>query len=285
MISLGNRYTDYGLTGGFFLFLLGALFIWLMPIEASALLDIAHVKWTEKLSLFPKALEPIFVSICAAIFIICVFFAGLFLDLLGSILVLWEADVFRKHLVRGKTWILPILEQYEEFLGDDVNRVITEFDYPFSKSEFKRVFGSFAFWKARNRKAFSKDQKQSLTRFRLIKPFSRIQSVLLSHIIFNSEPGKLEVLTDQLRLCRISRAISSGIFVLVIVAYILQIISLVNGNVLIGNFPNILVVITIFMVLSVFFTVRAYSRFCLSLFSLVLVMSKSVFIAHDIQQQ
>src|SRR6266513_3094545 len=72
-----------------------------------------------------KALETLLNGIFASLFVVCVFATGLLLDLVGSLLVLLEADVFLKHLKRNKAWIGQLLAKYEEFLGQDMNEILS----------------------------------------------------------------------------------------------------------------------------------------------------------------
>jgi hypothetical protein len=86
MISLGARYIDYGLTGGFFLFVALAVFGWHHPEAVSAIL--------EKLPDLQKNL-PVGETVLASFFVVCVFATGLLLDLVGSLALVWELSIFR----------------------------------------------------------------------------------------------------------------------------------------------------------------------------------------------
>jgi hypothetical protein len=192
-----------------------------------------------------KALETLLNGIFASLFVVCVFATGLLLDLVGSILVFWEADVFRKHIKRNKAWIGQLLAKYEEFLGEDMNQFLT---YP-------------NFWKRM-------DPRLGLRPLSLIAPFGRIESVLLSHLLLTADPTKIEMLMDQLRTCRIARAVSSGLFILSIVfAYM----PMLEGHFDWSFLPPLLVG----LLLSVFIVRRAYSKFCSSLFSLLFVLART----------
>ena len=154
MISLGARYIDYGLTGGFFLFVAMAVFGWYHPAAVPAML----VNFQKNLPAGEtKALETLLNGIFASLFVVCVFATGLLLDLVGSLLIVWELDVFQKHLKRNKAWIEQLLAKYEEFLGEDMNQVLKLPN----------------FWK-------QLDPRLGLRPLMLIAPFGRIESILLS---------------------------------------------------------------------------------------------------------
>jgi len=70
MISLGTRYVDYGLTGGFFLFLGAALFWWLDPVRATDLSKSAYDQ------LANKNVEPLITGVLTSLFVVCVFAAA-----------------------------------------------------------------------------------------------------------------------------------------------------------------------------------------------------------------
>ena len=244
MLSLGARYLDYGLTGGFFLFVGTTLFGWLYPAAALALVD---AFWKILPTGEVKALETSLNGLFASLVIVCVFATGLLLDLLGSLLVFFEADVFVKHLRRNKGWIGPLVAKYEEFLGEDLNQFLT---FP-------------NFWKRMN-------PRLGLRPFRLIAPFGRIESILLSHLLLTADHTKLGMVMDQARTCRIARALSSGLYVLAGVFYYTAPIG--------GHRPLELSVVAIALVgplLSTFIVRRAYSKFCSSLFSYLFVLSRT----------
>jgi hypothetical protein len=244
VISLGARYLDYGLTGGFFLFVGIAVFGWLYPAAALAMVD---AFWKILPAGEAKALETTLNGIFASLVVVCVFATGLLLDLVGSLLVFFEADVFVKHLKRNKAWIGPLVAKYEEFLGEDMNQFLT----------FPNV------WKRM-------DPRLGLQPFRLIAPFGRIESILLSHLLLTADRTKLDMVMDQARTCRIARAVSSGLYVLAGVFLYTAPIG--------GHRPFELSIIAIVFVgplLSTFIVRRAYSKFCSSLFSHLFVLSKT----------
>jgi hypothetical protein len=243
VISLGARYLDYGLTGGFFLFVGIAVFGWFHPAATLAMLD-------DFQKVLPageaKALETLLNGIFASLFVVCVFATGLLLDLVGAILVVWEADVFLKHLKRNKVWIGQLVAKYEEFLGEDMNQFLT------LPNGWKRM-----------------DPRLGLRPLMLIAPFCRIESILLSHLLLTADRTKLEMVMDQVRTCRIARAVSSGLYVFSIVFFFMAI----SGGHIVDW--RIFAIFLVGLLLSVFIVRRAYSKFCSSLFSLLFVLLRT----------
>ncbi len=189
MISLGARYVDYGLTGGFFLFVALAVFGWHHPEAVSAIL--------EKLPDLQKKL-PVGETVLASFFVVCVFATGLLLDLVGSLALVWELSIFRKYLNRNREWIGQLVAKYQEFLGEDFNLISTK---PH-------------FWELRIR-------QQPLL---LLAPFNRIESILISHLVLTADPTRLELVMEQMRTYRIARAVSSGLFVLSIAFFFMPMV-------------------------------------------------------------
>jgi hypothetical protein len=244
MINLGARYIDYGLTGGFFLFLGIAMIGWYHPAAVLMMLENLQKNLPAGEA---KAFETLLNGIFASLFVVCVFATGLLLDLVGSLLSLafFEADVFVRHLKRNKAWIGQLLAKYEEFLGSDVNQFLT----------FPNL------WKP------SVDPRLTFRRYRLIAPFDRIESILLSHLLLTADPTKLELVMDQVRTCRVARAVSSGLVLLSVVFSQMPVIEGVH------RFDwRVLAISIIGLVLSAFIVRRAYSKFCSSLFSLLFVL-------------
>ena len=58
-----------------------------------------------------------------------------------------------------------------------------------------------------------------LRTFRLLPQMRRIESVLLAHLLLAADRAKLEFVLDQLRTCRIARAVASGTYILTLGFY------------------------------------------------------------------
>jgi hypothetical protein len=245
MISLGARYIDYGLTGGFFLFVALAVFGWHHPEVMSALLK-NFQEYQGKLSAGEmKALETLANGVFASLFVVCIFATGLLLDLFGSLLGIWELDIFRKYVKRNKEWIGQLTAKYAEFLGEDFNLISTK------STVWQRL-----------------DLRTGFHPLLLTAPFNRIESILISHLLLTADPARLELLMDQMRTCRIARAVSLGVLVLSVATYV---IPTIEGR-HIGL--SVLAIYFVGFALSVVMVRRAYSKLCSGLFSLLFVLQR-----------
>jgi hypothetical protein len=256
VISLGARYVDYGLTGGLFLFVGMAVFGWVNVDTAVSIL-----KCLQKLASTSNSegFGALFTGIFTSFFVVCIFATGLLLDLVGSLLIYWELDLFRKQLERNKGWVGPLLEKYSEFLHEDVKRFLT---VPPTYIERMRA---------------SLSPRQSWLMLTSVGSFRRIENILLSHLLITVDRARIEFVMDQLRTCRIARAVSSGICLLVVLGVYAKIfIDIPGGNqqLLFALFVYGVLLIS-GVTLSGFIVRSSYSKYCSSLFASLFVVLKT----------
>jgi hypothetical protein len=280
VISLGARFADYGLTGGLFLVAGTALLAWFFPGDLYPLLSMFQFSLDSNV---PPFIESSMISISIASMIVVIFFIGLMLDLLGSVFILHEAAIFREELGLGERWVRSMLNPYDQFISDDLDYLFVEFAGPGELKVARRRLR--VFWKPKNWLAYLAVFKRGTLRPRVMKAFSRLESVMLSHLVLNAEPTKLTMLFDQHRLCRVARAIAGGLVMLIVIilfTYLLSTLALFNimdfGNSPLTSRTRALQAILLvgpLMLLSIFVTKRSYLRYCRSLFALVFVLSKT----------
>ena len=276
VFSLGTRFAEYGVTGGLFLFAQVVLFAWLAPQWSEAAFagfaDAAHMR----LDSLPAELKPTGVSVLAALSIVSLFATGLLLELLGSVGVMWEAYIFKRHLQRGKEWLGPFFEEHRLFVADDFGRMVNEFGDPMGKEELVNTLRLFQFWKRSVWEVASKDLKRGFSRIGLLASFARLQSILLSHLLVKLDRPKLETLLDEYRLCRVSRSVGTGLFLLYIEAFLILGLAIINvDEAAISRMPLAAIVMLLVLLASLFIITRPYARFSLSLFSLVFLLRGS----------
>jgi len=257
MITLGTKYLDYGLTGGVFLVLTLVLF---GPPDATSLVTslnaLKAMLSANELDRFDTLID----AVIASFLVVCLFATGLILDLTGAILVAWEGNVLRVHLVRNRGWIEPMLAKYQDYLGEDI-------------AQFLSIpIASWRFWERRFWR-YSRDEGvfKGLT---VIPQMRRIEGILLSHLLLNSDHDKVGFILDQLRTCRLARAVSSGTYIMTIVSPIVLGYRLFENEDFIHSLL-VLVLVIVGLLLSIFVVQRAYSRFCASLFSSIYVLEKA----------
>lgn len=275
MISLGAKFADYGLTGGFAVCGQAALLSWLAPGTTRSIIECV----TKALATFFQDLPPGLVTpvsaFLTAVAIISIFFLGLVLELIGSIAVLVEVYVFRSHLKLHRPWLSELLANYGSATVKDVDRIVSEFGQTTGTGkEWRGAWRGIAFWSRSSRQKIAQAWRRATRRFRLLRPFSRIQALLLSYVLAADSAPRLDLLRDHLQLCRVSRAVSAVLFVCsleVFVGFYRRIFTRPepSWSLMFGSLCLALAL----MGLSRFLTQKAYGRFCDSLFAHVLVLS------------
>jgi hypothetical protein len=198
-----------------------------------------------------------------------VFFVGLLLDLLGSYFVIWELGRFKNYLKANEEWLTTVVNKHKLFVRDDFDRILTEFGEMFTRRSWAISLKVFIFWKIDNLKQWFSEMHRGYLRIRLLRPYNRLQSFMVSLVFASPSDVKTDFLLDQLRLWRTSRAISTSLLILAFE------IPLFLGESLVW-IPIYLLPFS----LSGFITLRAYSRFCQTLLSLVYVtQSRAINIA------
>ena len=276
MISLGEKFSDYGFTGGLFLCGQAALVALLSPdaFDSSSrrLFKVVGVSF-EHLS---EGLKPIGISVAIALLILVIFALGLTLDLLGSLLLPWEANIFKKYLGRNEAWIRSLLASHRLFLVDDLDFFIEKLGPPLGMiQEWKKFLRVSPLWKIKVLANMAKDLiMRDITQFRLWQPYARLQSILFFHLVINVEASRLQTLHDQHRVYRVSRAVGTGLHLLGL-----------EGALLLSQkfpFPSVsqMTILALggvaWVSIAIFFTTRPYSRFCLSLFTCLFLVTKNL---------
>lgn len=275
MISLGAKFADYGLTGGFAICGQLALLFWLVPDKARSILEGSATVIGDYIRQLPDGLVTPASAVITTVAVISIFFLGLVLEVIGSVAVIWEADVFKRHLERHQSWLSPLFANYGSPTVEDLNRVVSEFGNPMGKKEWRDALRIFTLWKRSSRQTVIGANRRVLQRFKLLRPISRMQSLLLSYVLAADSAPPLDLLRDHLQLCRVSRAVSAVLYILFCEMVVLL------PMIRIGAAPasGILVVSVlggVMVVLAIFLPVKAYARFCDSLFALVLVLSQKL---------
>jgi hypothetical protein len=216
-----------------------------------------------------------------AVAVISIFFLGLVLELIGSIAVVWEANVFKKHLERHRSWLSDLLANYGSDTVKDADRIVAEFGDPMGE-ELKDTLRGLAFWRRRKR---PRQPSRVIHRFKLLRPISRVQSLLLCYVLAADCAPRFDLLRDHLQLCRTSRAVAGVLYILsfelMIVPAVPLLLELTSGaSQAIPHEGGLSVLISMPLAfalafLAFFLPVKAYQRFCDSLFALVLVVSRN----------
>src|SRR6266536_1013243 len=109
MLGTGARYAEYGITGGFFLLTQALILGLAFPDTLVWGADSFGALWSESVSKIPPLAQPAIQSLLVALALLSVFIIGLVLEIIGSIFMLYEANIFRKRLVMNQ-WITKFVE-------------------------------------------------------------------------------------------------------------------------------------------------------------------------------
>jgi hypothetical protein len=270
MISLGSKFADYGLTAGFMICTQFALLFWVAPNTLHSILVASAMATRSYLELLPNSLAAAASAVLATFAIISIFFVGLLLELIGSVAIIWEVRVFKQQLERNHQWLATFLEPYGQGAKEDFDRLMSEFG-DVGKEEWLEIGRMLRFWKRSAWAIMFNQSEQVFRRFKLLRPFSRLQSLLLSYILAADSPPRLDFLRDHLHLCGISRAISACLYILALELVVFGNVQLHSHGLSISYFAASLLGL-LMCFLAIFLPVKAYARFCDSLFSLALVL-------------
>ena len=109
-MQISSRFTEYGLTGGFF-WICQLILIWSYGKTQTILSSLPTVH------LGPDQLgSTAITSLVTAVAIIAVFVTGLLLDLLAVYFRRLEMGVFWKHMVRNRDWLSRLITEHKSIV-------------------------------------------------------------------------------------------------------------------------------------------------------------------------
>ncbi len=268
-MQIGSRFTEYGLTGGFFW--ICQLFFLTYSGQAKTLLSYLS---TVPLAQIPDRIWQIGSTAISALAIIAVFVAGLLLDLLAVYFRRFEMPVFQEHLVRNRDWLGRLIADhkgyceadYEEFdrLYRETPRLYRE--TPVAKAGF---LSGFRFWNREQRQRNAANIK--LSSKKMGRPYERLWNFLTSYVLVESGSSQLSLMVDQYYLWRTGRAVSISFVILFFeIQLFLPLLEHWHGP----SLPQFLLRFVLQFTLtfaSVMITKALYSRLCFTLFALVYV--------------
>jgi hypothetical protein len=254
MLGTGARYAEYGITGGFFLFTQALILGLAFP---DVLVSGAHsfgVLLTESVDKIPGEARPAIQSLLVALALLSVFIIGLVLEIIGSVFMLLEANIFRKRLAMNQ-WVAKFVEAELPDYAEDYRLFLDLADF---WSRWKEQ------WKPKNwfRLRSFKWQRQVQQRFR------RLESVVIAKVLTSG--AKTEMLAEQISICRMSRAIGTALYV---VSFEFLMGAGVFGEILSVHHeqfqPILWIIGLLILAFATLITLGAYSRFANMLLSLV----------------
>jgi hypothetical protein len=267
-MKISDRFTDYGLIGGFF---------WLLQCSVWGFFSFARVgredllqRLITVLTRVPAAYVPSLVALLGALAIIAIFTTGLLLDLLGSSYFRnIEVRVFITHLRRNKRWLERVVDQHKDYIQEDWSQLL---DAPrlWSKATLSVGFkGTLFWWNPRYRREYVSSVREG---WGLLKPYTRVQAFLLSYVLLTSDAEKIELLSTQISLWNTSRAIATAMVLVAVQPTILLLRS--AGSSSYYNFPFVAYAAQICLTGVAFAVVySAHARVCSTLFALAYIVT------------
>jgi hypothetical protein len=194
MLGTGARYAEYGITGGFFLLTQALILGFAAPDVLVSGARSFGVLLTKSVGEIPNEARPAIQSLLVALALLSVFIIGLVLEIIGSVFMLQEANLFRKRLAMNQ-WVAKFVEAELPDYAKDYRLVL---DAPDFLSRLKKV------WKPKN--CF-----RGYEVWRVWRPFRRLESALIAKVLTSG--AKTEMLAEQISIYRMSRAIGTALYI------------------------------------------------------------------------
>ena len=185
---------------------------------------------------------------------IVIFTTGVIVDLFASSYMrTWEAAFFRSFAHKNACWMKPLLAERLDYIQDDWDLVLESS----MLADFKSGFKAYVFWNKNARHQYSQAFSRS---WRSRTAFTRVQSFLLAYVLLMSNSSQTEILSTQMSLWSIARALTGAS----VVIYLEAVVILFQSKTLIIFF-------LLFLILGFGAAYSAQSRWCSTLFALVYV--------------
>ena len=241
-MQISSRFTEYGLTGGFF-WICQLFVIWWFGQPHAVLSYLSNVQ-----KQIPHGFSSVGSTALSALAIIAVFVTGLLLDLLAVYFRRMEMDVFWQHLVRNQDWLSRLITEHKSYCESDYE-------------ELKRWHDTASEKKIRLRPVAG--LKQHLKN---ASAYERLWSFFTSYVLVLSGSTELGLMVDQYHLWRTGRAVSVVLVIVNLEAGFLP--KLLHAPTLpwLGLLLPLVLLLFAWMI-----TRETYSRLCFTLFALVYV--------------
>src|SRR5262249_2213824 len=145
--------------------------------------------------------RPAVQSLLVALALLSIFIIGLVLEIIGSIFMLNEASIFRKRLAMNQ-WVAKFVEAELPDYAEDYRLVLDLADL---WSRWKEQ------WKPKNWFRFLNPFEAIKLNRQVQQRFRRLESVLIAKVLTSG--AKTEMLSEQISICRMSRAIGTALYV------------------------------------------------------------------------
>jgi len=265
-MQIGSRFTEYGLTGGFF-WICQLILLWYYGKIQWLLTNLPTVQIPSEISQIGSTA---ITGLVSALGIIAVFVAGLLLDLFAVFFRSMEMRVFDRHLVRNRDWLCRLIADHKGYCAADYE----EFERRFGGSSYLKDMLTgldiFLFWKRERRQRYLAAMKRGWG-LGVNRPYERLWSFLASYVVVMSGSSQLSLLVDQYYLWRTGRAISIVLFIVSLEVMFFEVIFFHRPFSIGLPFLVLYIFQLALTILMIMIALETYSRLCFTLFALVYV--------------
>lgn len=236
---LSTRFTEYGLTGTFFIITQILLFY---NLQDSTLYDdvITYVgNFHNSIGLLSSENTS---SLLTALAFVSVFVIGLSLDLLGSIFLKREMQCLASEVKKNTTWLDSFVEKNSSYMANDYTEILDTFG---------------------NTKVFT----SLFSHMKTMNNADRVRSFFISYVLINLGNDKSQILIEQIHLWRTGRVVSVIIWVFSAEILLIEYFSSSFSYTTFG-------VIVISLTVATYLARSAYQRMLTTLFSLMYIVTK-----------
>ncbi len=235
---------EYTMTGGF-LWILFLVFATLIGIENHVASSVSELwrEWLNYIPLFDRSLEggqaaakDTIPAVASGVLLIGIFTTGLMLDLVApSVFVALEIGWTKKWLLRNRSgWFSALIERHGGLVSGD-----------YSALTAKSVFGLPPIWQ--------------------VSQYQRLMLFLVSYVMAASTPGQQEEIGEEMKLWRVSRALSVSLFLLSVLLTSWVLMRGSGTNFTLGALPLGIIAPWVALVFSYFMARTTFCRLVVSL--------------------
>jgi len=270
-MQIGSRFTEYGLTGGFFWIcqLILLLYSGRTQLLLSNLSTVQLQIPTEISQIGSTAIT----SLVGALAIITVFVAGLLLDLVAVYFRPMEMSFFGRHIIRNREWLARLVAAHKGYCESDYEAFEQRYGNSSLAKDMLAGFDIFFLWNRERRQRYVETLKRN-SGWGLARPYERLWSFLASYVVVQSGSSQLSLMVDQYYLWRAGRAVSAALLIVFFeVQFLIVATEFFQST---TRAPEISIFVTTIFplgisLLAMAITLGTYSRLCFTLFALVYV--------------
>jgi hypothetical protein len=272
-MKISDRFTDYGLIGGFF---------WTLQFAILGAMGYEWHTWPvwwrkmgSALGAIPTTSLPTISAVLGALALIAIFSTGLLLDLFSApIFRNVELRIFTHYVKRNREWLGSFLDQHKPYIQGDLVELLRR---PTWWADLGIGFKVIVFWVSRFRQEWKDSASGNL---RALKCYVRIQAFLLSYVMLTPRIEKIELLNTQISLWTVSRAIALALMLLGFEMTWVWLTFAVNSeSIFLGGISQLFYLVYAFelalLILAFLVVVAAFGRVCNTTFALVYLVSST----------